>query len=287
MPELPEVETIRLGLHRRILRTRITQAEVRQAKIIRGDAKKLTRALQGQRFMNITRRGKLLIFHLSKKEIYVLVHLKMTGQLIYEKGKTLVAGGHSWPSLQDPLPNKYSHLIISFANGGTLFFNDMRQFGYVELADEKRLQAVLLTYGPEPLEKTFTFEVFNRALGKRSIGIKAALLNQTIIAGIGNIYADESLFQAGIKPTRTVKSLTIEERQKLHKAIVYILKKAMRYGGTTFSQYRDVDGQPGNFTRLLKVYGRGGEMCPRCGKATLLKRKIAGRGTVWCPVCQG
>jgi formamidopyrimidine-DNA glycosylase len=210
----------------------------------------------------------------------------MTGQLIYERGKVLVAGGHTFPTLADPLPNKYSHVIISFADGGKLFFNDMRQFGYMELADEARLAAALASYGPEPLAQDFIFDVFNVALGKRSIAIKAALLNQNIIAGIGNIYADESLFEAGIRPGRRVNSLKMTEKKALHAAIIKTLKKAMQYGGTTFSHYRDADGKHGNFTRLLKVYGRGGEICLRCKKTVLKKVKIAGRGTVFCPSCQ-
>jgi formamidopyrimidine-DNA glycosylase len=286
MPELPEVETIRLGLLKRLKGVKISDVEVRKAKVVRGDAKKLIKGLRGKRFTTITRRGKLLIFHVSGSEYYMLVHLKMTGQLIYEKGKTLIAGGHSWPSLQDPLPNKYSHVIISFADVSTLFFNDMRQFGYVELADEKRLKAVLDVFGPEPLEPDFTFELFEKILGKRSIAIKAALLNQTVLAGVGNIYADESLFLAGIKPTRRVNTLTSAEKRKLFKAIPVMLRRAIKYGGTTFSNYRDVEGKKGNFTRLLKVYGRGGEVCVRCRKSILVKDKVAGRGTVWCPVCQ-
>jgi len=299
MPELPEVETIRLGLAKRILGVPIKDVEVRKAKIIRGQAKKLVAALRGQKFLSISRRGKLLIFafssqgksapHSSQSDVgfsYMLVHLKMTGQLIYQKGKTLIAGGHSWPSLQDPLPNKYSHFIMDFADGGRLFFNDMRQFGYIELADAKRLAQALDVFGPEPLEPDFTFEVFNQMLGKRTIAIKAALLNQSVLAGVGNIYADESLFLAGIKPTRRVNSLTKAEKKALFKAIPVILKRAITYGGTTFSDYRDVEGQKGNFTRLLKVYGRGGQVCVKCKITKLIKAVVAGRGTVWCTFCQ-
>ncbi len=286
MPELPEVETIRLGLLKRLKGVKISSVEVRKDKIVRGSSKKFIQLLKGKKFTTIARRGKLLVFHLSDGEHYMLVHLKMTGQLIYEKGKTLIAGGHSWPSLQDPLPNKYSHVIISFADGSHLFFNDMRQFGYMELADEKRLQVVLDIFGPEPLEKDFTFELFEKMLGKRSIAIKAVLLNQTVLAGVGNIYADESLFLAGIKPTRRVNTLTTAEKRRLYKAIPVILRRAITYGGTTFSNYRDVEGKKGNFTRLLKVYGRGGQICVKCKKTTLVKETVAGRGTVWCPTCQ-
>lgn len=286
MPELPEVETIRLGLRRFLLRKQIVAVELKQVKVIRGDLVELHQALHGAQFSDITRRGKLLIFHLAKKKLYVLIHLKMTGQLIYEKGKTKVAGGHSFPSLTDPLPNKYSHLVITFADGGKLFFNDMRRFGYVELAGPERLAKVLATYGPEPLENGFTFAVFAKALGRRAISIKAVLLNQSVLAGIGNIYADESCFQAGIKPGRRVNSLTKNEKRALWLAIKKILKKALKYGGTTFSEYRDAEGKPGNFTRLLKVYGRGGKLCLKCRTTKLTKKKIASRGTVWCATCQ-
>ncbi|MBI3256136.1 MAG: bifunctional DNA-formamidopyrimidine glycosylase/DNA-(apurinic or apyrimidinic site) lyase [Candidatus Andersenbacteria bacterium] len=286
MPELPEVETIRIGLTKRMLNVTITDVEVRKAKIVRGRAKKFIAGLTGQKFSSISRRGKLLIFHVAGVEAYMLVHLKMTGQLIYEKGGMKIAGGHSWPSLKDPLPNKYSHVVMRFADGGTLFFNDMRQFGYMELADVKRLQEVLDVFGPEPLEPDFTFEVLNQMLGKRTTAIKAALLNQTVLAGVGNIYADESLFVAGIKPTRRVNSLTVVEKKALFKAIPAMLLRALKFGGTTFSDYVDVEGKKGNFTRLLKVYGRGGQVCLKCKKTKLTKATVAGRGTVWCAYCQ-
>lgn len=286
MPELPEVETIRIGLEKRMVNVVISAVEVRKKKIVRGAAAQFIAGLTGQKFSHISRRGKLLIFHLSDGEHYMLVHLKMTGQLIYEKGGTKIAGGHSWPSLKDPLPNKYSHVVIRFVDGGTLFFNDMRQFGYMELADNERLQEALDVFGPEPLEEDFTFEVFTQMLGKRTIAIKAALLNQTVLAGVGNIYADESLFMAGIRPTRRVNSLTMAEKKALFKAIPTILYRALKYGGTTFSDYVDVQGKKGNFTRLLKVYGRGGEVCVKCQKTRLTKAALAGRGTVWCATCQ-
>ncbi len=285
MPEMPEVETIRLGLARYILHKNITGLEVRKEKIVRTLGKKLAKKLRGKTFTAIGRRGKLLIFHVSSGE-YMLVHLKMTGQLIYEKGKTRIAGGHSWPKIADSLPNRYSHVIFSFADGSTLFFNDMRQFGYIELVDEARLRKILGTYGPEPLEATTTYEKFSEALGKRSVAIKAALLNQQIVAGIGNIYADEACFYAGIRPGRKVHSLTVVEKKVLFKSVRDVLKRALKYGGTTFSNFRDVEGKKGNFTRLLKAYGRGGMECLRCGFSPLKKGVIAGRGTVWCPSCQ-
>ncbi|MBI3255851.1 MAG: hypothetical protein HYZ63_02670 [Candidatus Andersenbacteria bacterium] len=162
----------------------------------------------------------------------------------------------------------------------------MRQFGYIELADTKRLVQVLDVFGPEPLEEDFTFEVFQAMLGKRAIAVKAALLNQSVLAGVGNIYADESLFLAGIKPTRRVNTLTLAEKKALFKAIPLILRRALKYGGTTFSDYLDVEGKKGNFTRLLKVYGRGGQVCVKCKQTKLIKATVAGRGTVWCPFCQ-
>lgn len=285
MPEMPEVETIRRGLTRHVLRKKITAVEVRKPKLVRGLGKMLASRVVGKRFTAIDRRGKLLVFHLSSDE-YMLVHLKMTGQLIYAKGRTRLAGGHSWPRIMDALPSKYSHVIFSFADGSMLFFNDMRQFGYVEVVNEERLTKILAGYGPEPLDVKMTLEEFSERLSKRAVAIKAALLNQQIVAGIGNIYADEACFYAGIRPGRKVKSLTLAERERLFTSVRQVLKRALRYGGTTFSNFRDVDGKKGNFTRLLKAYGRGGMECLRCGFSPLKRGIVASRGTVWCPNCQ-
>ena len=285
MPELPEVETIRRGLTRYLLGKKIVSVSVGVDKIVRGDTADFVSTLVGNSFVSIERRGKLLMFFLKQQDKVLLVHLKMTGQLIYQRGEEVVAGGHSWPSVDDALPNKYSHVVIDFAGGVRLFFNDMRQFGYMQIVPVGDIAGIVAGYGIEPLTPDFTWEAFERALSGRSTNVKALLLNQTVIAGLGNIYVDEACFRAKVLPHKRVNRLTKAQKRALFDVIPQVLESALLHGGTTFSAYRDADGAHGNFTQLLDVYGRVGESCNRC-QATLLKTKIAGRGTVYCAQCQ-
>ena len=171
-------------------------------------------------------------------------------------------------------------------NGGRLFFNDMRKFGYLKLVSEEGLGKLLeKNYGPEPLTPGFTLDVFKKSLAHTNVKIKAALLNQKLIAGLGNIYVDEILWAARINPERPAKGISVAEFKKLFEAINKIIKLAIKHRGTTFSDYVDSKGQSGSFSRFLKVYGRSGEKCPNC-HGLLRKMKIAGRGTHYCPVCQ-
>ncbi len=286
MPELPEVETIRQGLQRRVVGKRITAVDVRKKKMVRGSVPAFLRAVRGQKITSVGRRGKLLILHLSDNQHYVLLHLKMTGQLIYKSKKVMVAGGHQWPPVGNDLPNKYSHVIFSFADNSQLFFNDLRQFGYLALVNERKLQTILSRYGVDPLEDEFTWEQFRQALDKRKGRLKAVLLDQRVITGIGNIYADEICFHARLLPTRSLSSLSGKEKGALYQAIKHVLARAMRYGGTTFRNYRDTEGGKGNFTQLLKVYKRAGQLCKRCKEHVIMRAVIAGRGTHFCPHCQ-
>jgi formamidopyrimidine-DNA glycosylase len=286
VPELPEVETIRRGLHRRITSKLIRAVKVDRAKMVRGmSARQFTRALTGKYFARIDRRGKLFIVSLQGLSQYLLIHLKMTGQLIYQDARSTIAGGHGWPPLTEKLPNKYSHVIFSFSDGSHLYFNDMRQFGFVQLVNSQQLAAALRQFGLEPLHASFTWEAFRQAMDSRQTTLKAVLLNQAIIAGLGNIYADEVSFQARVRPQRPVGRLRQKELRALYRAIPAVLRRAVRYGGTTWRNYRDADGGRGNFTRLLQVYGRAGQPCKRCG-STLKRIKLVGRGTVYCPSCQ-
>ncbi|MFA5126420.1 MAG: bifunctional DNA-formamidopyrimidine glycosylase/DNA-(apurinic or apyrimidinic site) lyase [Patescibacteria group bacterium] len=285
MPELPEVETIRRGLANKILDKPIVGVVVRTKSLVKSDFKFFKKNLQHNKFTDIKRLGKLLIWRLSRGEHYLLVHLKMTGQLIYVLGDSIIAGGHNLPNL-GKLPNKYSHIIIKFADGSRLFFNDLRQFGYFKLHPKKYHQQIAGQFGIEPLTPDFTLINFTKALAKRRISIKAVLLNQKLIAGLGNIYVDEICFRSQVRPTRIVASLKAAEIKRLYLACLYIIKKAIKHRGTTFSDYLDTDGRVGNYEKYLKVYGRAGEMCSRCHRASIKKIKLAGRGTHYCPNCQ-
>lgn len=274
----------------RIRNKQIQKIEIRRKKVVKMRPSEFVRALIGNAFAKINRRGKLLIFHLERGGKFMLVHLKMTGQLIYESERAIVGGGHPWPPLRQAqgkpnLPNAYTRVVFSFADGSKLFFNDLRVFGFMKLVDEEELARVLAAYGIEPLLKTFVWENFRALFTKRSVSLKAVLLDQQAIAGLGNIYADEAAFAARLRPDRRVATLTVAELKRLFRVIPKVLKAAIAHGGTTFENFRDVEGKRGNYMRHLKVYGRAGLKCRRCG-ATLRRTVVAQRGTVYCPICQ-
>ncbi len=229
-------------------------------------------------------RGK--IFTLNSKNKYLIIHLRMTGQLVYWKGKKITAGGHSDNNSVVDLPNKHTHIIFYFSDRSKLFFNDLRRFGVVKIVNEKELEEILNNFGVEPLEKSFSLKIFRDLIKSKKGNVKAFLLNQKYIAGIGNIYADEILFEAGVLPSRRINSLKNEEIKKMYQAIKKILRKAVKYRGTSFNDYVDTDGKKGEFLRLLKVYGREKEKCQRCKKGVIQKTKLAGRGTRYCDKCQ-
>lgn len=288
MPELPEVETVRRDLESRLLNKKIKAVEVLDLKLV-GNLKK---QLIDTSFTEILRRGKLLIFKSNQHGLFMLVHLKMTGQLIYLFKDQVSAGGHSLSShsfekaVGGELPNKHTRVIITFSDSSRLFFNDVRKFGYIKLTSEAELQKLIAkNYGPEPLENLFDLAEFEAKLGRRRINIKAALLDQKTVAGLGNIYVDEVLFEAGVRPQRLASSLKPAEVVKIYKAIKRILALAIKNRGTTFSNYVDGSGKKGNFSQKLKVYGRANEKCVKCSSA-IIKTKIAGRGTHYCKVCQ-
>ncbi len=285
MPELPEVETIRRDLEQYILNLRIKKVTAISSKVLRTSLKNLQKKLLNTHITAITRRGKLLIFSLHDEKHHLLIHLKMTGQLIYRTKKFLIAGGHSLGQRIGGLPDAYTRLILTFQNGAELFLNDMRLFAYAHIVDHPTLEKTLSAFGPEPLSSDFTKNYLEIILKKRQTSIKAILLNQTLIAGIGNIYADEVCFAAGIRPDRKASTIKKDGVARLHEAIITILPLAITKRGTTFNSYVDGTGKKGNFVSHLQVYCHGGKPCPRCG-TTLQKKKVAGRGTVICPQCQ-
>ncbi len=297
MPELPEVETIRRDLADSIIGCEIVSVQILSLKTAQNEAAFFVNVLRSHKIEKIERVGKLLILKIKKKvgdkeNFYLLVHLKMTGQLILVSGKKKFGGGHSLggnsftDSVGGELPNRHTRIIIDFKNGDKIFFNDLRKFGYLKIVDEKELTRIIkVGYGPEPLKSEFSVAYLTQKLKNRKKNIKAFLLDQKMIAGLGNIYVDESLFLAGIKPMRLAGSLKVAEIKKLHQAINTIIKKAIANRGTTFNNYVDSAGKKGNFSRLLKVYGRGKLLCLKCARP-LTKIKLAGRGTHYCDFCQ-
>lgn len=287
MPELPEVETLKNDLAEVLVGKTIADVEVRLPKMVKSPYRSFRHGLKNRTISSLARRGKLLIIELNDGDQFILIHLKMTGQLVYKHGPRVLAGGHSQSSmLVDNLPNKYSHVIWHFADGAKLFFNDLRQFGYVKLVTAQEKEDELSLYGVEPLAAVFTPMVLTDRLKKRRVALKLVLLNQSVIAGLGNIYVDEACFLASVRPTRRSDRLTKNEILRLHRSIQRIIKTAIKHRGTTFSDYRDASGREGNFIRRLRVYGRVGESCVRCQKGIIKKVIVGGRGTAYCPQCQ-
>ncbi len=287
MPELPEVETIRRDLEERIVGLKIKDLSVKDKKL--GKNKDFTRFLINKKVLGLERVGKLLSVKIQGGH-FILIHLKMTGQLVYSVKEEIIAGGHSFKkgnlkkTIGGELPNKHTRFELEFFGGGKLFFNDLRRFGYVKIVSAQDWELIRAGYGIEPLQKNFTLKNLKEIFQSKK-NIKAALLDQKNIAGIGNIYADEILFASGIEPRRSAVGLGDDEIKKIFLTTKKIIASAIKHRGTTFSDYIDTRGQKGNFSALLKVYGRVGEKCLICGEK-IEKAKIAGRGTHFCPRCQ-
>jgi len=288
MPELPEVETIRRQLATVLKRKTIKKVEIRLAKMIKGPSVLFKKNIKKARVTAVRRRAKIIILELSNG-FTIFIHLKMTGQLVYKKKKIIRSGGHPINGGVEDLPNKFSHIFFTFTDGSRLFFNDIRQFGYLRLIRTEKVNDFFqeLKLGPEPLDNKFSLTVFKDLLSKRKkTKIKQLLLDQTFIAGLGNIYATEVCFMTGLKPTRPAGRLKQAEINKLFKAIKKILLTAIKKQGTSSNTYMDAYGQPGRYVPLLKVYGRQGEKCYRCCKAVIKSVLLGGRGTAFCPKCQ-
>jgi len=294
MPELPEVEIARRDLKKNILFKKIFKIVIKKPKLVRQPISFFQHILVKNHFVDIKRRGKLLIFKLEN-DFYLIIHLKLTGQLVYCDKNKFIVGGHSNSKDEEKhflkkdfgffcKVRKYTHIIFEFEGGQELYFNDLRQFGYLKIVDEKELKEIENKYGIEPMQKNFTFKNFQQALKNKKSKIKALLLNQKIISGLGNIYVDESLFLAKIHPERISKNLSLPEQRKLFNSINKTVKNAITFNGTTFNNKKN---KKQNFRKKLKVYGRQGKPCVRIGcKGVIQKIKVAGRGTHFCNICQ-
>ncbi len=271
MPELPEVETIRLTIFPKLIGRRIISGEVLHEKMVLGiTVKDFLDRISGLKITGLKRRGKYLLIELAN-DLIIGLHLRMTGQLAVEKSDSPLA--------------KATYFRLLLDNGTELRFRDQRKFGKVFLFKKEQPPLSLLKIGPEPLEPEFTAAVLKNRFGRRNLAVKKALLNQEIIAGIGNIYADEALFIAGIHPARPVNSLTEAEIDALCHAVKKVLSEGIECRGTTFRDYRDGEGRSGSYQNKLRVYGQKGKKCHNCG-GLIVKMNYGGRGTHFCPLCQ-
>lgn len=283
MPELPEVETIVRDLDKKLENKKILAIESRDKKVWQvaaGDVKNIL----DKKIRGVERRAKMIIFNFG--DYYLIMHLKMTGQLVYKDKAALIAGGHPIISQDKKLPHKFTRVIFKFNDKSALYFNDVRRFGWIKLAAKDKFIELDRRLGLDPLGRGFTLEYFKQFLARKAkTSIKQILLDQKYVSGIGNIYADEALFAARIKPFRQAKTLKPAEIKKLWQAIPKILRLAIKHRGTSFNDYVDAQGQAGNFIKHLRVYGRSGQKCKNCGQP-LKKIKLGGRGTHWCDKCQ-
>lgn len=271
MPELPEVETVVRDLRPHLIGRKIIDARVRWKKAIAApSAREFARALCGCKITAITRRAKYLIFHLAKpkQKIFWLVHLRMTGGFYLDAPKTR--------------RDKHMHVILKLSDGYELRFRDPRKFGRMWLVDDPA--QVVDKLGPEPLE--ISAREFHALFAKRRGNLKPLLLDQTFLAGIGNIYADESLWYARLHPLRRAEALTPAERARLYRAIRHVLRRAIAVGGTSIDvMYKRVNGMSGGFQNSLRAFDREERPCRRCG-TPIVKTIVGQRGTHFCPTCQ-
>lgn len=282
MPELPEVETIREGLSKKIIGKSIINIKVLNKKSFDGKIEDV----MGAKIIDIQRRAKLIRIKLDN-DLNLLFHLKLTGQLIVINHNERFAGGHPSHDWHAKLPNTNTRIIFDFSDNIKLFFNDLRKFGWCKVLKNDAIAEIFnKEFGLEPFSKDFQIEYLLQKVKKiPNRTIKQFLMDQKIIAGIGNIYADEILFESGIMPTRKVKDLKLSEWQKIHKNILEVLKLGIKYGGTTDSDYVRSDGSKGGMQNYLKVYHRTGKKCFNCS-GVVKRMTIGGRGTHYCPVCQ-
>lgn len=287
MPELPEVETIKRGLGRLLLGLQVASVNFDYPKGFPNSEADIEAFLIGASVLSVRRRAKVLIIELSRG--YSLVaHLKMTGQMVF-RGKESFAGGHPNDSLVGELPDRSTRVTFSFTSGDKLFFNDQRKFGWIRLLPTSEIANIdfMKRVGPEPLEAGFTWQVLQIGLLRRkNTSIKAAILDQSVLAGVGNIYADESLWAAKIHPATLVRNVTEAKIKLLHGAIREVLELSIARGGSTDRNYVDAEGRRGSYLDFAKVFRREGQPCLRHPDTLIEKIRVAGRGTHICPKCQ-
>ena len=286
MPELPEVETVRRGLSELIIGKQIKAVTSDWPKSFPNSPKDVQFFLIDAKILEIKRRAKVLIVELDSKYA-LLIHLKMTGQLVYH-GEQKFGAGHPNASLNGKLPDKSTRVIFEFSDGSHLYFNDQRKFGWVRLLPTAEIPNIdfFKKVGPEPLAADFTWQQLrSRLLRRKNSVIKAVLLDQTVLAGVGNIYADESLWGAKIHPETPVKSLSDAKFKLLFKSLRDVLELSIKKGGSSDRNYVNAEGKKGSYISFANVFRREGKSCNRCG-TTIIKTRVAGRGTHLCPKCQ-
>lgn len=288
MPELPEVETVRRGLQELIIGKKIYKATcINSPKSFPNDPQTVKEFCIDAKVQSVRRRAKVLLVDLSTNYTLV-IHLKMTGQLVY-RGTQNFGAGHPNDSLIGELPDRSTRVIIEFTDDSHLYFNDQRKFGWIKLYPTLEVPNInfMQRVGPEPLEDSFTAKEFIARIRRRNgTTIKAAILDQTVLAGVGNIYADESLWGARIHPSTRVKNVSNTQLKMLLEEIKYVMNLAIEKGGSTDKNYVNVEGKKGSYIDFARVFRQEGKACPRHPDVLIEKIRVAGRGTHVCSVCQ-
>jgi len=283
MPELPEVETIRGQLEKVVKGQRIERVEVRRKKSFRGK----TSEVRGKKIKRVGRRAKILVVELEEG-MSLLIHLKMTGQLVYESEKGRTVGGHPSQDWVKKLPSKHTRVVMELEKG-KLFFNDMRVFGWIKVVDKAGLEREFKDLGPDVNGGEFTVKHLKKILESSGRAVKLILLDQKKLAGVGNIYANDGLYCAGIDPRRSGKEIVKDGGavRRLFRCLKKVIDKGIKYGGATASDDKFVNaaGLGGKYQKHFLVYEKEGEKCRRCGEK-IKKVKLGGRGTYFCLGCQ-
>ncbi len=287
MPELPEVETLRMGLENYLKGHTIEDVDVRVPKLFSGEKDKVI----GAKIIDVRRFGKGLVIDLDNNHS-LAIHIKLTGQLVFRDKST--ENEKLSKKVGASLPTNFTHIIFKLNHGAVLYYNDIRRFGWVKVVETDNLNSIpfFKEIGPEPPvtkdqsgRKVLDLDSFLSILSSANVPVKVAIMDQKRIGGVGNIYANDSLFIARIDPRKKAKILSEEEKKDLYKAIVDSLKKGLKYGGASELNFVNVLGQDGGYQNHMLVYGKNGESCPNCGEK--IKRiSLGGRGTFFCPNCQ-
>ena len=286
MPELPEVETVRRGLEKLIVGRQIMNVNVLNEKTFHASIHEIKSFVVNAKIIATRRRAKVLIIDLST-DYSLVIHLKMTGQIVF-RGDENWGGGHPTESYIKELPDKSTRVEFDLSGNAKLFFNDQRKFGWIKLVPTAEIDDMdfIKKLGPEPLTGQPEKEFLKRVKRHANTTIKAAILNQEVIAGIGNIYADEALWGAKVHPACKVKDLSDAQLRKVLSEAIKAMNKSLAAGGSTMTNYVQADGSRGNYLdKFANVFRRDGQPCPRCGTA-IEKIRVAGRGTHFCPHCQ-
>lgn len=283
MPELPEVETIRRQLSDYLPGEKLTSYKILDPKFKRYLNQKKLDECKGKKITAVNRIAKVLLLGFEN-DLFLAFHLKMTGQIIIKnvkrKGKNIL-------SKQAKYPNKHTRVVLKFSEGFVIYFQDMRRFGWLKVLTKKELKTNLLKekLGPEPLSRQYTFLYFREQTKKSAQPIKLMLLDQKKIAGIGNIYANEGLYLAGVRPQKKANQLTLKESRAVYKTSKSVLKKGIKYGGASDNMYLNAFGEKGEYQKHFLVYRRDGKKCLKCHN-TIKRIRLGGRGTFYCPNCQ-